>query len=48
MLAGVGLSTLGVDLSTLSSEYACLKASGRSFVAIRAYRSYGAVDPNIK
>ena len=40
-------SVLGVDVSQLfsTSTYQCIKNNGYSFTIIRAYRSYGAVDP---
>ena len=43
-------SVLGVDVSQLfsTSTYQCIKSSGYSFAIIRAFRSYGAVDPEAK
>lgn len=42
-------TTLGVDLSTLPSvdSLKCLRSSGHTFLIGRAWRSYGAFDPNI-
>lgn len=41
---------LGVDVSQLfsTSTYQCMKSNGYSFAIIRAYRSYGALDPDAK
>jgi hypothetical protein len=46
-LLSVAWSTLGVDLSTLCSQFSCLKGDGKSFAIVRGYLSYGAVDPNV-
>lgn len=43
------LCALGVDVSQLYSTatYTCIKNAGYSFLVIRGYCSYGAVDPHI-
>mmetsp|Transcript_5533 Transcript_5533/g.5479 ORF Transcript_5533/g.5479 Transcript_5533/m.5479 type:complete len:161 (+) Transcript_5533:44-526(+) len=43
------LASLGVDISVATSKesFACLLNQGYTYVIIRAYCSYGAVDPNL-
>ena len=49
LLIAATLCALGVDVSQLyaTSVYQCIKNSGYSFLVIRGYCSYGAVDPHI-
>lgn len=50
-LVSATLSSFGVDMSTLATVESlnCLRANySTNFFAMRAYRSYGAVDPNAK
>jgi len=46
---GLSFSTLGIDLSTLTSTTAwnCLRQNGYSFAIPRGYQSTGRVDPNV-
>ncbi len=48
-LLTISLCALGVDVSQhyTTSVYQCIKNAGYSFISIRGYDSYGAVDPNI-
>lgn len=39
-------ATIGVDLSSSSNNFACMKSAGYQFAIARAYMSYGAVDTN--
>ena len=47
-LALVGNSELGIDLSTLTSadSFKCFLEHNYTFVSVRAWRSFGSVDPN--
>jgi hypothetical protein len=49
LLVACTLCALGVDVSQLysTSVYQCIKNSGYSFLVIRGYCSYGAVDSHI-
>lgn len=50
-LLPLALSTNGIDLSTLTSteNFKCLAQTHNvTFIVMRGYRSYGAVDPNVK
>ena len=40
-------STLGVDVSQLTTSFSCIKSAGYSFASVRGYQSSGKVDPNV-
>lgn len=51
VLASVAMASFGVDMSTLTTldNLKCLRSNySTNFLAMRAYRSYGAIDPNAK